>query len=56
MSDLGGTCTRCGRNCSPKRLTDLGPDDRRCSRCLDAIPAAERRALLRKAKEAQRVS
>ena len=54
MSDLGGECTKCGRRCSPKRLTTLGPGDRRCPRCFDHIPAPERRALLRK--EARRVS
>ena len=48
-------CTRCGRSCSPKGLTTLGPGDLRCPRCLDHIPSAERRALLRKAaKEATR--
>lgn len=41
MSDLGDHCTTCGR---------------RCPKCLDEIPNPERRALLRRVKEASRVS
>lgn len=43
------TCTKCGTRCPAKRLTDLGPAGLRCPKCMDHIPSAERRSLLRKA-------
>ena len=47
-------CARCGHPTPAKRLTRISADEAICQKCLDHIPSAERRTLLRK--EARRVS